>query len=219
MSVLVSVGACWAKGEGHAEADPSNDCGPQCVKYLSRYFGRPVTLEEAYRLFGVSPEKPSALTNMLMIKTALEHLGLHCYGFLGDYRSLSYADFHRCAFVAALREHKHFVVIARALQSQDWLWIDPSRGMVHKLDPSFFSKGSDELPFLAVSRDPIQIQPADADAPVRAAGSVHLLIVPAFLGTSMLLFLAHAVRSARSKGKRIGPSTPARAKSTQSWRS
>ena len=140
------------------EIKKPEDCGPQCIKYLSRYFSRPVTLIEAFELCGIDKNEIRRV-NMLKLKRALEKLDLHCFGFRGALKCLKDETFKNCAFIVALEEKKHFIVIAKAKKSNNWLWIDPSDKNVRPLTEAFFEK-ENNYALLAVSDNliPVSVQ-------------------------------------------------------------
>jgi hypothetical protein len=154
--ILTSVlGADPTYGFQGSKGERVPDCGPKCVLYLSKYFSCPVTLEQAYKLSGFV-EGVDTSTNMLQLKEALEEIGLYCYAFKSDYQQLKLPHFKGCAFVAAIEEKEHFVVIAKGLETESWFWIDCSRRTVYNLDENFFSRrDKGKRAFIAVSKYPI----------------------------------------------------------------
>ncbi|MHC4640531.1 MAG: cysteine peptidase family C39 domain-containing protein [Planctomycetota bacterium] len=148
---------CPLRGDENSKIKGIPDCGPQCVRYLSRYFYRPITLQEAYKICEFDEGKTKK-TNLLQIKRALEKLDLYTFGFKGQYSSLLSPSLKQCAFIVWVEKQKHFVVIARAQKSANWLWVDPSLRFVYPLKAWFFSsEHSGIFKFLAVSKAPIVV--------------------------------------------------------------
>lgn len=166
---VVSMLHCQCSASG-SEGDGLSDCGPHCVKYLSRYFYRPVSLEKAYELCDFRPKKSTG-TSLLQIKTALEKLGLHCRGFTAEFESLLLPTFSGCAFVVADTEKTHYDVIAKRMHSDGWLWISPSQGCVTPLTQQFFAaKSSRGYAFLAVTDEQVnETRPSHDDVTTTTA--------------------------------------------------
>jgi ABC-type bacteriocin/lantibiotic exporter with double-glycine peptidase domain len=120
--VLLCFGILYSS-EGSGVAD----CGPQCVRYLSRYYNRAVELEKAYELCKFNPLE-SKSTNLLQLKMACESLGLKCLGIKGTFEVTEDPLFSNCSFIAQVERDgfAHFVVIVKAKNYGSWLVLDPS---------------------------------------------------------------------------------------------
>lgn len=197
--IIVCASAVFTpEAEGEESGPPVGvaDCGPQCVKYLSSYFSRPVTLEEACQMCGFEKDK-SQSTSLLAIKRALEEMKLTCSGFRGKLKYLRSEKFPGCAFVVALQEDAHFVVIAKARSADAWLWVDPSAHSVRPLDDSFFERASEHA-FLAVCESPIM----DATVPQGGDQSGFWLEASIVTAGVALVGLLAVVRPGRKRRER-----------------
>lgn len=162
------------------------DCGPQCVKYLSRYFSRPVTLIDAFELCGFDINVTEMrYVNMLNLKQALLKLDLHCFGFRGSLKHLKDETFKNCAFIVALEEKEHFIVIARAQKSDNWLWVNPSAKAVWPIKDSFLGK-ENNYAFLAVSDVPIPVDLAKGSG---GKGFKWIYLLPIVLAVFYVIYM------------------------------
>lgn len=126
------------------------DCGPQCVRFLSCYYERPIALDRAHELCGFSESSRS--TSMLALKQACEKLGLHTLAFKGTKQSLNDPLFSECSFIMLGERNAegHFELIVRARSCDVRLVVDPVAKTVSVLDTST-KEGDQETAFLAVS--------------------------------------------------------------------
>ena len=119
-------GMAYSAGGPSPEAAGVSDCGPHCIRYLARYYGREVTLEKAYDLCEFNPST-SKSTNMLQLKKACENLGLKCLGIKGPLEVINEPAFSQCSFIVQVEKDGfgHFVVIVKGKQYNSWIMLDP----------------------------------------------------------------------------------------------
>jgi ABC-type bacteriocin/lantibiotic exporter with double-glycine peptidase domain len=157
------------------EAKSIKDCGPRCIRYLSRYYARPISLEQACKLCNFTEDHGA--TNMLELKHACEALGLHCFGLRGPPSVIREHPFEQCSFVAAIErpELRHFMVIAKAKQSNAWLGLDPTTNTAYALGDEYF-KSQNMNSYLAVSDKPISAVAGAAEKSKSSTACLALLI-------------------------------------------
>jgi ABC-type bacteriocin/lantibiotic exporter with double-glycine peptidase domain len=122
------------------------DCGPRCVVYLSRYFDRAITMEQACESCRYAPG--DACTSLLQVRKALESLGLSCVAMRRESEDLRKAPFNDCALVVL--SDNHYYVIAKAKQVDGWLLMDPVRKKAQVLGDAGLTPGK-ALTAIAVS--------------------------------------------------------------------
>lgn len=178
------------------------DCGPQCLRYLSRYYGRPVNLERARELCGFTEKSDS--TSMLAVKRACEHIGVHCFGLTGRLTVMQDALFSDCSFVVLTKkdDYAHFIVVVKGKTVNEWFWVDPSTQKGRQLLPVDFQNNT-RYAILAVSDSPIQAVARTSQG--RSGVLYRLLITPAVgaLVTVLLLIVRHQKLAKRHCGARL----------------
>lgn len=216
-SVLFAVAALGpSQLLAQQETEPAevvNDCGPQCLLYLSRQFAvePSISLEKAYDLCGF--EDGDSGINMRTLKYALESVGLCGVGFRSRPKHVKDVRFEGSSFVVVVPQthldeaeeqdstpKNHLFVLTRG--RTEWFFVDPTVRTASVVPESFFSR-SDRFVFLAVSPCPRRsADPAKSD--VSGQGTCYLLVVMTLLFGSYIL--VRGLTRLRQTGQSPSPS-------------
>ena len=134
----------------------SYDCGAYCLRYISRYYKKPITLDQAYKLCDYKKGGKEGIS-MLKLKNGLNDIGMHTFGLLGPLRSINDDLFANCSFVILKGENEiaHYSVL---IQNSDGIWyiIDPTKKIGRQVPMAAFEDDT-FFPSLAISENPLNI--------------------------------------------------------------